>query len=1356
MLKKWISLMLVLMLCSGSLLTSVADELIIVEESGDEELPFDLLLDEDAIILEEAEDVQLEATSQDAEDDDTVDISEDAGTYATVYYRVVSDEARMYAAEESEDPIALLNRDSVIIVTGTGAKRVPVTFMSERGVVTGFVPADALKMMSEQEVIDLQSALAQSGDVALYKDDISTPMTTPGCVFMDTSADQTEQVSSAEGTEEAKPADEPVTEESAAEVEATAEGETEEEQKPALTLSATKLTIGVKDNKSVLTATLTPADSTDTITWTNSKSSVVSFNTTTGVIKGKKAGTTKITATTSSGLTATCTVTVKKAPKKVTLNKTSLTISVGDTAKLKATLPSGTGSTLTFTSDNKAVATVKKSTGKITAVAPGSANITVTTFNNKKASCKLTVLAQPDQVFLPETITVAENEHYTLSPTVVGENDAKSTATYSFSAENGTGKITVDSKTGEVVGQSIGTALIRVTTHNGVSTHIENGERVETVCAVTVVEGPSEVKLAATKITIGVDQKYDLKPVLLNSSGTEIAAGKYTVSSNTTSKKLTVSDKGVVKGKKKGSYKVTVTAFNGVKAVCTVKVVKAPSKVTISPSKPTISVGQVLKMKGKLPSGTMASLTFTSSDKSVATVDGEGNVTGLKEGSTVIKVKTHNGKSSKTTVKVKKGADMLLLSGEYELVTDPETGVSKPVYTRSIDVGKTYKIECINESDLTISGYESDDADVASVSSKGLVTANEPGYANITVRSTTGLEAVLKVIVPGTLKGRIAFDVSCATAYVGHTTPAPGLQARNMAASTLAAAKYVADDESILSVTWDDEAGRYMLTGLKAGTTKLIATAGDASAQVDVTVAEIGKATQIEFENSLVYMKAGETYRPVVLDDYGREISATLKSSDTGVVSVGDDGVLTAVAKGTAKITATSGELSASMTVTVKTSKVSVKLNKDYLELSLGERFRLKATVDDEGASTKLTFTSSDTDVVTVSTLGVVVARGIGLATITVTESGGATAICDVIVQQAPTNLVVEPGSVVEYLDAGGMQLSWSFGVSSEVGKVKFSSANEKVATVNDSGYITFKGTGSTSITVSTNNGLTATVYVTVLSKDAPSESTTYRLFAAYSYYDSLPFTKRNASTMSKVFAKSSIGGNSYSTKVLGNPSKSALLNGITSFFSKSNDNDVSIVYLCAHGHNNQSSYSGYYMSLSNSSGTSKAKYKVTASEIFNRVKGIKGKVVLIIDSCYSGTFIEDMGSKLKAEGGRIAVLTAASNTRATYYNKKKNSVDFFTFFLLQGLGYNERDGWWNKNSSGSKGSYPGYLAADKSGNGDGIVTVGEFYNFAKNSIDANIPTYMKKSWYWGDKTKVQKTRFYAGDLKNMPLYQPK
>ena len=87
-------------------------------------------------------------------------------------------------------------------------------------------------------------------------------------------------------------------------------------------------------------------------------------------------------------------------------------------------------------------------------------------------------------------------------------------------------------------------------------------------------------------------------------------------------------------------------------------------------------------------------------------------------------------------------------------------------------------------------------------------------------------------------------------------------------------------------------------------------------------------------------------------------------------------------------------------------------------------------------------------------------------------------------------------------------------------------------------------------------------------------------------------------------------------------------------------------------------------------------------------------------------------------------------------------AVDFFTFFMLQGLGYNESKGVWTH-----------ALAADDDGNGK--VTLDEFYGYAAGCISAYIPNYMKKSWYWGDSKRVQVTRCYSGKLGDLVIYKP-
>ena len=109
-----------------------------------------------------------------------------------------------------------------------------------------------------------------------------------------------------------------------------------------------------------------------------------------GVIKPKKAGTVIITVTSSDGITATCKVTVKAAPGKITLSKKQLTLKKGKTTKLKYTIPKKTYTTVTYKSSNSKVVKVDKN-GVVKAVKKGKAVITVTTANGKKATCKVTV-----------------------------------------------------------------------------------------------------------------------------------------------------------------------------------------------------------------------------------------------------------------------------------------------------------------------------------------------------------------------------------------------------------------------------------------------------------------------------------------------------------------------------------------------------------------------------------------------------------------------------------------------------------------------------------------------------------------------------------------------------------------------------------------------------------------------------------------------------------------------------------------------------------------------------------------------------------------------------------------------------
>ena len=111
---------------------------------------------------------------------------------------------------------------------------------------------------------------------------------------------------------------------------------------------------------------------------------------------------------------------------------------------------------------------------------------------------------------------------------------------------------------------------------------------------------------------------------------------------------------------------------------------------------------------------------------------------------------------------------------------------------------------------------------------------------------------------------------------------------------------------------------------------------------------------------------------------------------------------MTAVAQGTATITAKAGDKSATCKVTVEKNSVpvsSITLNKTSLTLAEGESQTLTATVNPDNATDKtITWTSSNKNVATVAD-GKVTAIAKGSATITA-SAGGKSASCSVSVQQ--------------------------------------------------------------------------------------------------------------------------------------------------------------------------------------------------------------------------------------------------------------------------------------------------------------------------------------------------------------------
>ncbi|MDE6278860.1 MAG: Ig-like domain-containing protein, partial [Paramuribaculum sp.] len=220
-----------------------------------------------------------------------------------------------------------------------------------------------------------------------------------------------------------------------------------------------------------------------------------------------------------------------------------------------------------------------------------------------------------------------------------------------------------------------------------------------------------------------------------------------------------------------------------------------------------------------------------------------------------------------------------------------------------------------------------------------------------------------------------------------------------------------------------------------------------------------------------VVLKIGETatLTATVNPENTTDKTVTWASSNPGVATVDANGKITAIALGEAVVTATCGEAKAECNVGVTAVPVeSVKLDKQALEMKVGETATLTATVAPDNATYKtVTWTSSDPNVATVDSEGKVTAVGVGKAVITA-ACGEAKAECMVTVNPIPVESVKLDKAVVELKVGEAITLIATVTPYNATYKtVTWSSSNEVIATVDADGVITAIAVGEAVITAS-------------------------------------------------------------------------------------------------------------------------------------------------------------------------------------------------------------------------------------------------------------------------------------------------
>lgn len=291
-----------------------------------------------------------------------------------------------------------------------------------------------------------------------------------------------------------------------------------------------------------LVATVLPKDAEyDGVTWASSNASVASVNS--GTVTAVKDGTATITAS-AGGKSATCNVKVSAkivAVTSITLDKTSLSMQVGDTETLTATIKpeDATDKTIVWTSSDEAVVSV--SNGKITALKSGKATITAKS-STCSAECMVTVSVNTESITLDKTtLSLAVGESATLTATVKPDDATDKTVTWSSSDES---VVKVDN--GKVTARKSGTSTVSAKC---------GGKTAE--CVVTVSVPVSSITLDKTALSLALGESVTLIATVKPDDATDKTVVWY--SSDESIAKV---DNGKVMALKIGFAIVTATAAN--------------------------------------------------------------------------------------------------------------------------------------------------------------------------------------------------------------------------------------------------------------------------------------------------------------------------------------------------------------------------------------------------------------------------------------------------------------------------------------------------------------------------------------------------------------------------------------------------------------------------------------------------------------------------------------------------------------------------------------------------------------------------------------------------------------------------
>ncbi|NLI21526.1 MAG: Ig domain-containing protein [Clostridiales bacterium] len=433
--------------------------------------------------------------------------------------------------------------------------------------------------------------------------------------------------------------------------------------------------------------------------------------------------------------------------------------------------------------------------------------------------------------FAVESVTVAVGKTVAVRPTVKPYAANKKGVSYASSDE---AVATVDSK-GKVTGVAVGTCQVIATSKydNAVSASIP----VTVVVPVTKLTVGADSDTVFVNGTLQLDVGYTPADATLQSA--TFASSRDTVA--------TVSPDGLITGIARGTAKITVTSADGkAKAVFAVTVAQAPESVDITPETAQAAAGRKVQLKATvLPSDTNdKSVTWSSADESVATVNTKGQVTFQSVGETTVTATCNSNPAVSASIPVRGlelAQSVAFDSPTYSVIIGQTTQLFVSVLpSTTTDQSVTYKMK---------------NAKIATVDENGLVTGLKGGKTTVYVYTADGSKkrgsATIEVIVPVTGVSYKYKDVRVGKGGYGTFTATlspSGASNKNMT--------WVSSDESVATVS--GTTNRFKVSGRRWGRCKVIGTTEDGGYQVEIYV-DVGSLRHAVTISS-VRIKNGKPY----------------------------------------------------------------------------------------------------------------------------------------------------------------------------------------------------------------------------------------------------------------------------------------------------------------------------------------------------------------------------------------------------------------------------------------------------------------------------------------------------------------